>query len=127
MSEAKHTPGRWRACREGECRCGMIWSTGQDVMIVTAYGEKEHGVKQFAIAAAHRDSGDAADLVYSVVPAPEQAANARLIAAAPELLAACEACRTELAYLIEQTKSRPGGSVVAAYDKAVAAIAAAKE
>ena len=92
-TEAKpsFTPGPWRPCHAGECQCGMIWSESQDVHIVTAYGEREQGAKQFVIAAAHHETGDAADLVYAVVPEAERNANAKLCAAAPDLLAACEA------------------------------------
>lgn len=52
-------------------------------------------------------------------------ANARLIAAAPCLLAACQAARIELAFLIEQVKARPNGSVDAAHKACIAAIAKA--
>jgi hypothetical protein len=68
----------------------MIWSTAIDQHIVTAYGQRQAGECEFVIAAVHRDSGDAQDMVYSTVPESERAANARLIAAAPQLLAACE-------------------------------------
>ncbi len=31
MTQLKtHSPGPWRACRDGECSCGFIWSTTAD-------------------------------------------------------------------------------------------------
>jgi hypothetical protein len=53
-------------------------------------------------------------------------ATAKLWAASPELLAACKAAKTELAYLIEQVGARPGGSVHVAFDKCLAAITKAE-
>ena len=73
----KHTPGPWRACGEdkGGCQCGMVWSTSVDVIVAVAV--------------------TAADEAYTcgagITDPAEQIANARLIAAAPDLLAACEA------------------------------------
>jgi hypothetical protein len=70
----------------------MIWSTSKDQMIITAYGERESSKhdRQFAIAAAHNETGDGKDMIYGVVPEGERAANARLIAAAPDLYIACK-------------------------------------
>lgn len=68
---AKHTPGPWKACLNGECECGYVFGDGGDVYVARALGP-----------------GDEED------PRPTremQKANARLIAAAPDLLAAAEA------------------------------------
>jgi hypothetical protein len=89
-AKGRPTPGPWRACKAGECQCGMIWSTPTDSAIVTAYGEKEYGSAEFVIASAHSKWGDNSDMVYGVVPEADREANACLIAAAPDLLAAAE-------------------------------------
>jgi len=72
-----HTPGPWMACGDGTCRCKTVNS-------------EEHPV-------AHVVSGEWGDehegrmLVYGSVDEEFAEANARLIAAAPELLEACKA------------------------------------
>jgi len=66
-----YMPGPWSQCgaRDGKCSCGQIWSIPADCVVATV--------------AQYRDGNDG--------PTPEAAtANARLIAAAPDLLAACE-------------------------------------
>ncbi len=71
-----HTPGPWSACGHdrGGCQCCMVWSIPADCVVAVALTAKDkqytggEGIGQLEIAQA----------------------NARLIAAAPELLAACE-------------------------------------
>lgn len=71
---AIHTAGPWRACgadREDGCSCGQVWSISRDVPVAEAYREiEEMGV---------------------VFKREVVNANARLIAASPALLEACEA------------------------------------
>lgn len=63
---SKHSPGPWRACSAGDCLCGLIWSIPADSPIARALpGNEEEDVRY---------------------PPDAVAANARLIAAAPELL-----------------------------------------
>lgn len=67
----KHTEGPWRECGSGGCVCGLVWSTKHDVVVATATGRcEEQGIE---------------------IPVEIQQANARLIAAAPDLLDALKA------------------------------------
>ena len=67
-----HTPGPWKACKNGHCSCGQIWGPDGNTSVARACGIKE-------LTAFEADK----------VPCMEmQKANARLIAAAPALLEA---------------------------------------
>ncbi len=67
---SKHTPGPWQACHDGKCKCGYVFGDGGRVFVAKAIGRGD-GVDPWPIEEIQR-------------------ANARLIAAAPELLEACE-------------------------------------
>lgn len=70
---AAHSPGPWRECGKyrGGCQCGLVWSVPADAPVVQALaGNQEEGAEY------------PREVVY---------ANARLIAAAPELLDALRA------------------------------------
>ena len=71
---AGHTPGPWVACEGADgrgCSCGTVWSVSADAPV------------------AHCDTrGEGAP--PTVPDLPERQANARLLAAAPDLLAALE-------------------------------------
>jgi len=69
-----HTPGPWVACgsKRGGCSCGQVWSTAVDMPVATANGIW----------------GDDLAHPYGEIPAAHKLANSRLIAAAPDLLAA---------------------------------------
>lgn len=85
------TPGPWRACQGGKCPCRQVWSIPGDVPVFTAQAEKAA-----QIGLAHHKWGDAPDMIYGVIPESSTEANARLIAAAPDLYAACVLARAEL-------------------------------
>jgi len=72
MSE--HSLGPWRACHDGECKCGFIWSADHETHVASAHGPGALGADWYG-----------SDIVCNH---ETQKANARLIAAAPELLAA---------------------------------------
>jgi hypothetical protein len=65
----KHTPGPWMACHDGKCPCGSI--STNDLAIATLCGDNEEGAPY-------------------VKGEDERMANAKLIAAAPELLEALQ-------------------------------------
>ena len=71
MSETKHTPGPWEVVRHNHIDGDLWLSVNQSA--------DAHGMKQWI-----------AEIKYLTTGEPEQWANARLIAAAPRLLAACK-------------------------------------
>lgn len=68
-----HTAGPWVQCKDGDCTCGFIFGAAGQVYVAQAFGEPnvdEHGLPD------PHPTGE------------ECGANARLISAAPDLLAA---------------------------------------
>ena len=88
-TKAAHTPGPWRKCGAnsdiGGCVCGLIWATGADFCVATVERENE-------------ESGAA-------IPEEMRQANANLISAAPDLLAALESSVAALNGLSAQSDS----------------------
>ena len=82
---AAHTPGPWKVCggQNGKCNCGIMWSIPGDFPICTVAGGST-----FPTAVAHKHMADAPDMIYQTITDAERDANARLIAAAPDMLAA---------------------------------------
>lgn len=81
-----HTPGPWHECNNGRCSCGLVWSIPGDFPVCTVSDDKRHNLQ--VIAVAHEHMADAPDLIYQTLPREQCVANARLIAAAPDMLAA---------------------------------------
>ena len=74
-----YTPGPWKACgmNRGGCVCGQVYSDPADVMVAVAISSKDESYT----------------LGEGVIHGSEQFhANARLIAAAPQLCEALQAC-----------------------------------
>jgi hypothetical protein len=69
-----HTPGPWQACGCGHC--GLVWSKPADWCVASMGGGP------------HDEQG--------TMPNETRLANARLVAAAPDLLEACEIAKVEL-------------------------------
>jgi len=73
--EGKHTPGPWVIAHKSNIRDGAIWAANECVYVAQVYNvERQTDASR----------------------ADERQANARLIAAAPELLEALEACLSAL-------------------------------
>jgi hypothetical protein len=105
MSEAKHTPGPWIVHR------GSRWQNDRDCMAVID-------------SIPNRDGQVVANCICHVAGTnPSKIDNAQLIAAAPDLLAACEACIA--ADQLANADGTLGDDMVAAYDAAIAAAKAA--
>lgn len=95
---SQHTPGPWATHGSGNCPCGMVFGPDGNVLV-------HHAVTH-----------EWADFIPVEA---QQIANARLIAAAPELL---EACKALLALYQANGMPNSGGS----YEMAKAAIAKAE-
>ncbi len=96
----EHTPGPWGVCgaNDGKCHCGMIWSEdghypvatvtigewGDDIPVLKIEGTPGSCEGELTIKATMDR------IAYGTVPEELAFANARIIATAPKLLAACE-------------------------------------
>lgn len=101
-----HTPGPWVECGHdrGGCQCRMVWSRTSDGTVATAIHHK-------AIACVHQEWGDGKDMIYGDFPPEEVAANARLIAASPDLLGAAKAAFDLLTVLGGESADLASGHV----------------
>jgi len=90
-----HTPGPWEACGKGRCTCKDVSAKDHPVahIICGEWGDeypniqlspREDGIGYVAIAFLDK-------IVYGEIEEEMAAANALLIATAPDLLAACKA------------------------------------
>jgi len=77
---SKHTPGPWKTCgaSAGRCSCGLIWSIPADVVVAQLSNEEDSPQRT----------------------SDEGAANAALIAAAPDMLAALQDVRSVIDYCL---------------------------
>lgn len=122
-----HTPGPWQACGDSKCPCRQVWSMPGDCPVFT--GRPDCNV---LVGMAHHKWGDGPNNVYGEIPAAELEANARLIAAAPELLEAAESLERVIVELYPgHAEPEPGhkeefSAVWAAVTSAREAIAKAK-
>lgn len=79
-----HTPEPWRACKEGECRCGQIWSIADDCPVATVIsGEWGDEIPVIEI---NPDAPDVARATvklsaYGAIPPDEAKANTKRIVA----------------------------------------------
>lgn len=83
-SETKHLDGPWRSCQNGDCSCGMVWSIPGDFPVCTVANETGRNLQ--VVAVVHEHMADAPDMIYQTLDRDVVLANARLIAAAPDML-----------------------------------------
>jgi hypothetical protein len=112
--ETKFTPGPWKECRNGDCTCGHVWSIPGDFPVCTVSGDEVRHV-----AVAHEHMADAPDVIYQSITPEMCAANARLIAAAPELFEALTDCVAVLTDPVVGTIYHDEPDWYGALDKAV--------
>jgi hypothetical protein len=124
MSNAQHTPGPWMGMDEsGKYNGDHSWSAEDEDACVSEFAPIYAGKKVIALVV-HSSAN------FYAGASPKLDANARLIAAAPELLAALEGfvaaqCAKRDAYSNNDI-AHAIGLLVKAEEKAVAAIAKAK-
>lgn len=114
MSEPKFTPGPWKA----DIRTGVyaVYPESQEHNCLSMSPIGERWMIAYQMGRQDREGS------YPLIT-DEQAANARLIASAPDLYVACKAARLELSYLVEQLQATPNGSIDRAYKKCIDALA----
>jgi len=74
-----HTPGPWQECQKGKCTCGQVWSIPGDFPVCTVR------IPKTPVAVAHENMADTPDMIYQSITPEMCYANARLIAAAPDM------------------------------------------
>lgn len=77
-----HSEGPWTACNGGKCQCGFIWEATGNVQVASVHGPSALGRDWYG-----------SDTVCNT---PTQQANIRLIAAAPDMLAALKFAHAKL-------------------------------
>ena len=103
MSGTKPTPGPWRACHDGDCPCGFIWSGDGNIHVATVHDEHALGQDWYGADCA--------------VKADTRKANARLIVRAVNCHADLVAALKEVLALSDRKHD--------AWDRARAALAKA--
>ena len=90
-----HTPGPWKECghERKPCQCGQIWSETADAPVAKV--ERGEWGDRYPAIRVDENTGKAEAYMefasYGSIPEEFADANTWLIAAAPDLLAACEA------------------------------------
>ena len=109
MTTTQHTPGPWHIARR---------SHAEKRILVTKDGERVLACCSTGYAGKR-----------GPIPEPERLANARLIAAAPELLAALQQAALVLKWAVQESKGKVKAEIVGGWshhaDKAMGIIAAA--
>jgi hypothetical protein len=91
--EAKWTAGPWSACCDGDCSCALVWCPDYPIASVTRgeWGDEYPRLRIVGDSTLEEKAEPYIDrIVYGAVNKNTAAANARLIAAAPELYDALE-------------------------------------
>ena len=96
-----HTPGPWTACHNGLCKCKVVSGADHPIAQIVS-GEWGDDYPNIRLVAGQAGMGMVAEaymdrIIYGEIDEEVAVANARLIAAAPDLLAACEVAEVVLA------------------------------
>lgn len=86
----KFTPGPWHTCNHGECVCRQVWSNTHPIAQVTSgkWGDDYPALKITGPSLQQKVEAVMEQITYGKVNEKTASANARLIAAAPDLLKA---------------------------------------
>lgn len=110
----KFTPGPWHTCGNGQCKCKQIWSNEHPVAQITSgkWGDDYPSLKVSGPSLQLKVEAVMEQITYGEVDEETAVANARLIAAAPDLLAALRLClpimeaHTEASHLTDGFRPR---------------------
>jgi hypothetical protein len=118
------TPGPWRACHEGECSCGQVWCDDYPVATVTRgkWGDTYPAIEQQDGTGSIERKYEAVIkmIEYGEVSNELAEANARLIAAAPQLYESAKAFVGALDAFLAASPGLNSGPEVAALRVAIA-------
>lgn len=93
MSETKHTPGPWNACRKGHCDCNHISSANHPVAKVISgdWGDDYPTIRLVGTSSLDQKAEAYMEqITYGSISKEMAIANSQLIAAAPDLLQCLE-------------------------------------
>ena len=95
----EHTAAEWKACHDGKCKCKSVNGAEHPIanIISGKWGDSYPSIEYDKNGKPYIDDNF---LEYGEIPEEEAIANALLIAAAPELLDACEYALKTLNYPI---------------------------
>lgn len=105
-----HTPGPWHACHDGECSCKIVSCAYYPIARITVgkWGDDYPALR--LVGTSSLDTKAEAymeQITYGEIGDDTATANARLIAAAPDLLKALKECTEQLWLLAKDPKSNP--------------------
>lgn len=85
-----HTPGPWKVCGDGDCSCKTVMCGDHPIAVVThgEWGDEFPSIRLVGPSMMARAEAYIERFAYGSVPVETARANALLIAAAPDLLAA---------------------------------------
>jgi hypothetical protein len=84
-AKVKYSPGPWEACHDGKCKCKSVWNDNHPIATVESgeWGDEYPAIRE-------GEDGEpeayAERIVYGTIDEESAQGNARLIAAAPEML-----------------------------------------